>query len=118
MTAFKQVDFTIDFAGSTNFTLIDPATKKKAKEQKIKVSVPPYERLLAAHVELHDYGSLKYSIAARAAQVTGRHDCHHHAIHHHLHLCILQHHHLLRVLCVHQGLLQLHLHQVSFWGPN
>ena len=68
MTAFKQVDFTIDFAGSTNFTLIDPATKKKAKEQKIKVSVPPYERLLAAHVELHDYGSLKYSIAARAAQ--------------------------------------------------
>ena len=51
MTAFKQVDFTIDFAGSTNFTLIDPATKKKAKEQKIKVSVPPYERLLAAHVE-------------------------------------------------------------------
>ena len=32
--AFKQVDFTIDFAGSTNFTLIDPATKKKAKEQK------------------------------------------------------------------------------------
>ena len=71
MTAFKQVDFTIDFAGSTNFTLIDPATKKKAKEQKIKVSVPPYERLLAAHVELHDYGSLKYSIAARAGTHCG-----------------------------------------------
>ena len=65
MTAFKQVDFTIDFAGSTNFTLIDPATKKKAKEQKIKVSVPPYERLLAAHVELHDYGS-QVQHAARA----------------------------------------------------
>ena len=52
MTAFKQVDFTIDFAGSTNFTLIDPATKKKAKEQKIKVSVPPYERLLAARAAM------------------------------------------------------------------
>ena len=51
VTAFKQVDFTIDFSGSTHFTLLD-GSGAKAKSQKLKVSVcalPALVHALPAH---------------------------------------------------------------------